>query len=215
MKRIHHELTARLCHAMASPTRMTILTLVVQGAWSVGQLAEELGESIASTSAHLKVLRNSHLIEVDKKGREVWCQVKSPEVITAIAAVQEAARIILPEFRELDQDAGQDPFLLDDMNLSQVAAQVEAGELTLVDLRPEAEFLAGHLPKAVSKPFSLLPQADLSDLAGHNRVIGYCRGPWCRNAREGVRILNERGISSLRLKGGVIEWQAAGLHLEN
>lgn len=215
MKRIHHEQTARFCQAMGNPARITILSFLAQGFWSVGQLADEIGESIAGTSAHLKVLRNAHLIEVEKKGREVWCRVKSAEVIAAIASVQSAARAVLPEFREMDKAAEQDPFLLEGADLKDIAKQVKAGRVTLVDLRPEQEFLAGHLPKAISKPFSLLSKADLSDLKGRGKVVGYCRGPWCKKAFEGVGMLNKRGIPSLRLKAGVIEWQAAGLPLEN
>lgn len=215
MNRVHHDLTARLCQAMASPARITALSLLAQRPWSVSQLANELGESIASTSAHLKVLRNAHLIDVEKKSREVWCRVKSPEVITALVTVQRAAEAVLPEFRELSHEAQSDPFLLKDCDLKAIAEQAESDELTLVDLRPEPEFQAGHLPKAVSKPFASLPDADLSDLAHSNRVISYCRGPWCKKASEGVRILNERGVPSLLLRSGVIEWQAAGLHLEN
>lgn len=215
MKRIHHEQTARFCQAMASPARVTILSFLVQGFWSVGQLADELGESIASTSAHLKVLRNAHLIEVEKKGREVWCRVKSPAVIAAIAAAQSAAWAVLPEFREMDKEADQDRFLLGHADLRQIAKQVKRGEMTLVDLRPESEFIAGHLPQAISIPFTTLSKADLSLLKGRSNIVGYCRGPWCKRALEGVRLLNKRGIPSQRLKAGVVEWQAAGFALEN
>ena len=215
MKRIHHELTAAICQAMASPMRIRALTLLAQGAWSVGQLAAELGESIASTSAHLKVLRNAHLIDVEKKGREVWCQMRSPQVVSALAAIQRAAETVLPEFREAIQQMDKDPFLATDIDLNEVAAEAAAGTLALVDLRPETEFLAGHLPKAISRPFTTLPDVDLNDLRDRQRVIAYCRGPWCKKAKEGVKLLNERGVPSQRLRGGVIEWQAAGLKLEH
>lgn len=48
MKRIPHELIAQLCQAMASPTRVYGLSLLALGPWSVGQLAEELGEGITA-----------------------------------------------------------------------------------------------------------------------------------------------------------------------
>lgn len=215
MKRIHHELTARLFQAMGSATRVHILTLVAQGPWTVGQLAEELGESIAATSAHLKVLRGACLLKVEKKGREVWCQIGSSEVVAALSAVQKAATGILPEFREVVRQNETDCFLARDVDLQQLADEVAGGRLTLIDLRPESEFRAGHLPRALSRPFSTLPDVDLSDLRGQKSILGYCRGPFCKKAKSGVELLNQRGVSARRWPGGVIEWQAAGLALEN
>jgi DNA-binding transcriptional ArsR family regulator/rhodanese-related sulfurtransferase len=214
MKRIHHELTAKLCQALASPARLHALTLLAQRPWTVGQLAAEQGESIASVSAHLKVLRAAHLIEVERRGREVWCRADSPEIIRLLAAAQRAAEMVLPELREAADRADEDSFLLHNLDFQEIATAATCGKLTLVDLRPNPEFRVGHLPGAISRPFGILAETDLSDLAGKNPVVGYCRGPWCPKARRGVELLNEKGIPTKRLRAGVVEWQAAGFPLE-
>lgn len=215
MKRLHHELTAQFCHALASPTRLHILTLLAQGKWSVGQLAGELGESVATVSAHLKVLRAAHLISMTKQGREVWSYIASQQVLKTLATVQQAAELVLPELREAVLDAKNDPFLESDTDFCRLFIEAEQERLTLIDLRPEAEYREGHLPHALSYPFNTLTSADLYPLMGLNRrILGYCRGPWCKRAIEGVRVLNERGVPARRLRAGVVEWQAAGLALE-
>lgn len=66
MKSFHLELVAQLCQAVASPTRTYALPLLAQGPWSVGRLAEELGESVAAESAHL-ILRSKHLMDAEKR----------------------------------------------------------------------------------------------------------------------------------------------------
>lgn len=215
MKRLHHALTAQFCHALASPMRLHVLTLLAQGKWSVGQLAAELGESVATVSAHLKVLRAAHLISMAKQGREVWSTIASQQVLKTLAAVQQAAEVLIPEFREAVINAKNDPFLESDADFCRLFIEAEQRRLTLIDLRPEAEYREGHLPHALSYPYDTLTSADLYLLTGENRrIVGYCRGPWCKRAIEGVRMLNERGVPARRLRAGVVEWQAAGLALE-
>lgn len=214
MKRVHHEITARFCQALASPVRLHMLNLVSQGPWTVGRLAAELGESVASTSAHLKVLRAAHLVAVEKSGREVWCRLSDPEVIRLMARVNEAAQLVVPEFREAVRKAGADPAVAGEMDFGALRAETESGRLALVDLRPESEYEQGHLPGAISLPYDSVGRADLEHLRQADRVIGYCRGPWCRRAKLGVQRLNERGIPAKRLFGGIIEWLDAGLALE-
>jgi DNA-binding transcriptional ArsR family regulator len=57
-----HEQTARIGLAMSSPVRLRALNLLSQRPWRVSELAEELGESIAATSAHLKVMRAAFMV---------------------------------------------------------------------------------------------------------------------------------------------------------
>lgn len=70
MKRIHYDQMARIGQAMASPVRLRALNILAQRPWRVGELAKELGESTAATSAHLKVLRAAGMV-VDG-GIDAW-----------------------------------------------------------------------------------------------------------------------------------------------
>lgn len=214
MKRSHHIQIARLGQAMASPVRLRALNLLAQRAWRVSELAQELGESLAATSAHLKVLREVAMVVDEKRGREVWCRVESDEVLKLLAAAQRAAETLLPELREAAREADEDPYLLKSFQLRSLAEDVARGRVTLVDLRPGEEYLAGHLPGAQSYPFPELDTTDLKPLQRRRCVVAYCRGPWCQMARQGVGALNERDIPAKRLRAGIVEWCAEGLDLE-
>lgn len=213
MKRIHYSQIARLGQAMASPVRLRALNLLAQRPWRVGDLAQELGESAAATSAHLKVLRAACMIVEEKRGREVWCRVESDEVFRLLAAAQHTAEALLPELREAAREADEDPYLLRSVSLRELAEDIARNRVTLVDLRPSEEYKAGHLPGARSYPFPALAEADLEGLPRKRRLVAYCRGPWCVMAREGVKALNKRGLPAKRLRAGIVEWRAEGLEL--
>lgn len=207
-----HQQTARLGLAISSPIRLRALNLLAQGPWRVGELAEELGESIASTSAHLKVLRAVHMVAMEKSGRDVWCKVASPDVIQLLSAAHRAATALLPDLQEA-QAKLNDGFVLQGNDFHKLTADVTNGRATLIDLRPAREFDAGHLPGAQSWPYDTLTKSQVAPLKKSPPVISYCRGPWCLKARLGVQALNRFGIPAKRLPLGVVEWQAAGFTL--
>lgn len=213
MTRSIHQQTARLGLAMSSPVRLRALNLLSQRPWRVSELAGELGESMAATSAHLKVLRAACMVTVEKSGRDVWGKVASPEVIQLLAAAHRAAETLLPELREAAREAEADPYLLLRDDFEMLTADVAGGRATLIDLRPAREYQAGHLPGAQSWPYDTLAEAKLEALKGKPGIVGYCRGPWCLKARLGVETLNNRGVPAKRLRAGVVEWQAAGFTL--
>ena len=209
-----HMQTARIGQAISSPVRLRALNLLAQRSWTVSELAQELGETLAATSAHLKVLRAACLITEEKLGRELWCKVESEEVLRLLVAAQQAAEALLPDLRELIQQAQNDPYLLPRFSLHDLKDDLAAGRITLIDLRPESEFKAGHLPTARSLPYPTLEQADLKSLRRAKNIVAYCRGPWCAMARAGVAALNERNVPAKRLFAGIAEWRVEGLPLE-
>lgn len=213
MRRPIYMHVARIGQALASPVRLRALNLMAQRPWRVGDLADELGESWAATSAHLKVLRAACLVVDEKRGRDVWCRVESEEVLHLLHSARRAAETLLPELHELVREARANPHLLPSFDLREIAEDVRQGRITLIDLRPIAEYEAGHLPRAISLPFAELEQADLCSLK-KSRVVAYCRGPWCVMAREGVKALNDRGVHAQLLAAGVVEWRVQSLELE-
>ena len=88
--------------------------------------------------------------------------------------------------------------------------QAKRGEVMVLDVRPQAEFHAGHLPYAQSMPLAELLKR-LSDLPPDKPVVAYCRGPFCLMAVEAVELLRKAGYQAMRLEDGVAEWRAQGL----
>src|SRR2546421_11493967 len=59
---------ATIGKALASAHRLELLDLLGQGERSVDELAQEIGQTLANTSAHLQVLRQARLVVAGKSG---------------------------------------------------------------------------------------------------------------------------------------------------
>ncbi len=86
-------------------------------------------------------------------------------------------------------------------------------EVALLDVRPQVEYQASHLPGALSIPLDELERR-LSELPHGKTIVAYCRGPYCILADEALELLAGRGWTVARLEEGVTEWQAAGYLVE-
>ena len=80
----------------------------------------------------------------------------------------------------------------------------------MLDVRPAAEYAAGHIAGARSLPVGEL-RRHLRALPKEIEVVAYCRGPYCVYADEAVRELNRKGFRARRLIDGFPEWKLAGL----
>ena len=89
-------------------------------------------------------------------------------------------------------------------------ARVENGDVVVLDVRPVEEYLAGHIPGALSVPLDQLEGA-VSRLPKRSEIVAYCRGPYCVLAPQAVERLREKGYRARRLAGGLPEWRLAGL----
>ncbi len=83
----------------------------------------------------------------------------------------------------------------------------------MLDVRPEDEYAAGHLPKAINIPLRELSRR-LREIPTSREIVAYCRGPYCVLALEAVALLRRRGFRARRLQDGFPEWKAAGLPIE-
>lgn len=78
---------------------------------------------------------------------------------------------------------------------------------TLLDVRPEDEFAAGHLPNAINIPIETLTH-NLAALNPQTPVIVYCRGPYCMWSQQAVENLLSQGFNAKRLREGYPEWRS-------
>ncbi|OWK35180.1 ArsR/SmtB family transcription factor [Fimbriiglobus ruber] len=62
---------ADLLQALAEPTRLRIIELLLSGKKNVSELARDLKTEIVNVSHHLSVLRHSGLVLNEKHGRQV------------------------------------------------------------------------------------------------------------------------------------------------
>jgi rhodanese-related sulfurtransferase len=204
---------ATIGKALASPHRLELLDLLGQGERSVDQLAHEISQSLANTSAHLQVLRQARLVEADKRGLQVVYRLAAPEVFTLWRTLRDLGTTRLAEIDRLVETYLTDRSSLAAVDLAELRRLVEDGTVTLLDVRPELEYRQGHIAGARSIPVAELERR-LSELPRDREVVAYCRGPYCVYADEALQLLREQGFTVRRLEGGFPEWRAAGLPVE-
>jgi len=83
------ELHASICRTLAHPKRLEILNLLRQGEWSVSDLAEQMGVSLANVSQHLAVLRDKRVVVTRRAGVNVYYQIGNPKIVQACNLMRE------------------------------------------------------------------------------------------------------------------------------
>lgn len=204
---------ASIGQGLANPHRLKIISLLGHGEKTVDRLATAIGQSLAATSAHLKVLRSAGLVTAEKRGRNVHCRLAGDQVEALWIALRELGQSILPEAREIMRTTFQNPEALSPLDEREVWAQVQKGKGFLVDLRPDDEFDEGRLPSALHLPFPSLATEARKLPTGRDLLV-YCRGPFCLMALEGTRQLREMAYPAHQLRFSVPEWRLAGLPIE-
>jgi len=202
---------ARAAKALASGRRIELLDVLANGERTVEALAGEVGLSVANTSQHLQILRRAGLITSRRHGTSVHYRLAAPKVFELWRALRTLAASRLAEVERLAAAYLGTRDQLEPVTREELARRLEDGDhLVVLDVRPAAEYAAGHLPEAVSIPIGELRRR-LAELPGDREIVAYCRGPYCAFAHNAVGLLREAGFSARRLEDGLPEWQAAGL----
>ena len=207
-----YEQFARIGHALSTPKRLEILDLLGQGERSVEVLAGEANLSVPNASQHLKVLRSARLVESRRDGAFMYYRLADSAVWRLWAALRELGELRLTEIGELVRSLAIDEGLelVDRPTLWRLA---QDGQVIVLDVRPSAEYEAGHIPGAVSIPLDDLEQK-LSEIPNEQPIVAYCRGPYCVLAVQAVELLRQRGFSARRLQDGFPEWREGGFPVE-
>lgn len=213
IKNALYQQLARIGKSVSSPQRLAILDRLANGEKSVEGLATELNLSVKNASAHLRVLRESRLVEARKEGQQVFYRLAEEGVATFFLALRDLAERRLAEVREVSQQYLGGRRQMTPVDRRQLLSRIRAGEVTVLDLRDEAEFAAGHIPGARSLPMRELRKA-LRSVPRDQEIVAYCHGPYCVLSLEAVQLLNAKGYRATRLDDGLVEWAAAGLPVE-
>lgn len=204
------EAFAEVAKALASGRRAEIVDLLAQGERSVDEVADELGQSVANTSHHLRALARAGLVRTRRDGTRIFYALAGDRVSDLWAALREVAAEHLAGIERLAAAYLGDRDGLEAIGRAELAARLYRGDLIVLDVRPEPEFRAGHIAGARSVPLAELRRA-LRTLPKDAEVVAYCRGPYCVYADDAVRQLRRHGYRARRLEDGFPEWRRAGL----
>ena len=213
LKRAIYEQIARIGQATSSPNRLELLDLLSQGARTVEALAHQTGQSVATTSHHLQVLRRARLVEAHKAGLYVTYRLADPHVGQFFLQLRSLAESRLAEVQQVTRQYMEERGALEPVGNDELVRRVRAGEVTLIDVRPREEYLAAHIPGALSVPLADVGTR-LGELQKRRDIVAYCRGPYCVMALDAVDLLRRKGFRAHRMEQGVSEWRAHGWRVE-
>jgi rhodanese-related sulfurtransferase/predicted transcriptional regulator len=204
---------ASVAQALGSGRRAEIVDVLAQGERSVEELASEIDQSVANTSHHLQLLARAGLVRSRRAGTRIYYRLASDRVAELWMAVREVAERHVAEVHVLAEE-----YLGERDGVEQVAAdeleqRLKQGTVIVLDVRPEPEFRAGHIPGALSAPLDSLEQV-AAKLPRRREIVAYCRGPYCVYADDAVRLLRQRGLKARRLDVGFPEWRRAARKIE-
>ncbi|WP_096665877.1 ArsR/SmtB family transcription factor [Polaromonas sp. AET17H-212] len=208
-----YEQVARIGKAVASPKRLELVELLCQGEKTVEVLAAQAEISVKLASAHLKQLRMARLVDTRKEGKYVLYRLASTSVADLWVNLRAEAEERLVELQVALASIVEHGDELEGIDRAAILKKAKAGEVLVLDVRPEEEFASAHLPHARSLPVDELRKR-LKELPKDVPVVAYCRGPFCLMARDAVELLRRRGYRAFHLTDGVAEWRARGLPLE-
>lgn len=213
LKAAIYEQIARIGQATASASRLELLDLLSQGPRTVEALAHQTGQSIATTSHHLQVLRRARLVDAQKAGLYVTYRLADPHVGEFFLSLRGLAESRLAEVRHVTRQYLEARGALEPVANDELVRRVRAGEVTLIDVRPREEYVAAHIPGAISAPLAELGKR-LGALRKRRDIVAYCRGPYCVMAIDAVALLRRKGFRAHRMEHGVSEWRAQGWRIE-
>jgi rhodanese-related sulfurtransferase/DNA-binding HxlR family transcriptional regulator len=200
--------------ALGNGRRAEMVDVLAQGERHVDDLAAEIGQSLANTSFHLRVLASAGLVTTRRDGTRIYYRLASARVSELWAALRDVADAHHEQLDALAAAYLGDRARLEQLGRDELMERIAAGDVVVVDVRPAVEFAAGHIVGARSIPIDQLAD-NIRKLPAGVEVVAYCRGPYCVFADEAVRLLRRRGRAARRLEDGFPEWVRADLPVDN
>lgn len=213
IKDLLYEQVARVGKAVSSPKRLELLEVLVQGEKMVDALAREVDIDIKLASSHLRVLKEARLVTSRRQGRFIAYRLSGDDVSALWVSLHMVAEEHLMDLRAVLKKIVAAPERLTAETRADLLDKARRGDVLVLDVRPEAEYRAGHLPYARSIPIQEL-ELRLAELPQDREIVAYCRGPFCLFAAEAVALLHSKGFRASKISDGIAEWSVAGMPLE-
>jgi rhodanese-related sulfurtransferase len=204
---------AAVAKALGHAHRLELIEFVAQGERSVDALAKRAGLTVANTSQHLLHLRRAGLLASRQAGKRVLYRLADDSVLSLMAELRLVAQRNVAEVRQIVDGYFHQRDSLEPVSRTELMARVDAGLVTVLDVRPADEYSAGHVPGALNITVAELA-GRLSELPSDQEIVAYCRGKYCAMAFDAVAALRAQGFAVRRLEDGFPEWRIAGLPVE-
>ena len=223
---------AEVGKVLSNGKRIEILDVLSQGERSVEVLAERVSASITTTSAHLQIMRRSGLVLTRREGTHIYYSLASFDVVKLLETFRSVARMHYERVEPaLERYTGSSD--VETVDRDTLQSRWSQGNIVILDVRPHEEYLAGHIPGAISIPLERLSDeiemvfasgstyaSTLSEVEQGRvtpadvEIVVYCRGTYCSFANDALAILRDHSLKAIRLSDGFTEWRVAGCEVE-
>ncbi|MBN2341575.1 MAG: ArsR family transcriptional regulator [Deltaproteobacteria bacterium] len=198
---------AQVASLFTDPIRLELLDALAQGARTVDSLATVCDLPVRTVSHHLQKLRQGRLLNREKRGNQAVYSIIDERVLIFWSHLKRFSEDLHIRFEALETIPDRE------IHTRELAALLAQNRVQVIDVRPEEEFNAGHLPGAISMPADRI-NTELTTLSKNRPVIAFCRGPFCKLADRAVDILRSKGYRALRCADGIVEWRSLGMSVE-
>lgn len=201
---------AEVAKALANGRRAELVDVLAQGERHVDELAAEIGQSVANTSFHLRALAGVGMVATRRQGTRIYYRLASDRVGALWAAMRDVAVDHVATIDALATAYLGSRRGIDEIDRDELARRLHDDTVIVLDVRPAAEYAAGHIAGARSIPYDELAE-HVATLPADAEIVAYCRGPFCVFADDAIRLLRRRRRQARRLIDGYPEWRDAGL----
>ena len=98
--KLMYEARAKVVKAMAHPTRLFIVDELSKSERCVCELRDMIGVDISTVSKHLSVLKQAGIVEDDKRGLQVWYNLRVPCILKFFGCVEDVLRANVKQARK-------------------------------------------------------------------------------------------------------------------
>jgi ArsR family transcriptional regulator len=205
------EQLAQIGKSLGHANRLLILDVLAQGACQVDVLSHKLGLSVANVSKHLQHLKQAGLVVSEVQGTQRIYQLSDQAIVPLIQILRQIAKNQMTEMAILLNEKLHPRAPLMPFNPKELKQAVKENKVTLLDVRPADEYLAGHIDGAINLPIESLDHPttqalSFAQLSHQNPFVVYCRGPYCLWSDQAVEKLQATGHSASRMPEGYPEW---------
>jgi rhodanese-related sulfurtransferase len=153
-----------------------------------------------------EVLRQAGLVEVQREGKFSYYRLWGKEAFKTWQSIRDFAAVKVAEVQRLAEQYLDRCDQLAAVTIAELRRRLAAGDVVLIDVRPELEYRAGHIAGASSMPMEKLATF-LRTLPHDKEIVAYRRGPFCFFSHEAVLKLNKKGFKARRLNCGLPDWR--------
>ena len=128
--------------------------------------------------------------------------------------VQAATAAVPQQAAVLPQDDHDHEMTFERITFDDFKKAVDAGSVTVIDVRSMEQYLAGHIPGSLHIPVARI-EGEIPYLPKGKTVVTYCTCPAEESSGQAAMILATAGVQAKALHGGLDEWTKRGLPMKS